>query len=104
MGSFWRKSFPIARAPNDGYTICIITDQALVINPFLPGADFDPSKTLVPIARPYYLTQMFAIDAGLGGVEFAYAANCAIGAFVARCVNNFGAVCLQDLLAFGTHV
>src|SRR5579862_4355382 len=39
-----------ADAAPDGYTICIITDQALVINPFLPGADFDPSKTLVPIA------------------------------------------------------
>src|SRR5580693_3912359 len=59
-----------ADAAPDGYTICIITDQALVINPFLPGADFDPSKTLVPIARPYYLTQMFAIDAGLGVKTF----------------------------------
>src|ERR1700749_2616423 len=59
-----------ADATPDGYTICIITDQALVINPFLPGADFDPAKTLVPIARPYYLTQMFAVDAALGVKTF----------------------------------
>src|SRR5580704_11143796 len=59
-----------ADATPDGYTICIITDQALVINPFLPGADFDPSKTLVPIARPYYLTQMFAVNASLGVKNF----------------------------------
>jgi len=59
-----------ADATPDGYTICIITDQALVINPFLPGADFDPSKALVPIARPYYLTQMFAVNAALGVKTF----------------------------------
>ena len=59
-----------AAASPDGYTICIITDQALVINPFLPDADFDPAKTLVPIARPYYLTQMFAVSTSLGVKTF----------------------------------
>ncbi|MGA2942275.1 MAG: tripartite tricarboxylate transporter substrate binding protein [Xanthobacteraceae bacterium] len=59
-----------AAAAPDGYTICIITDQALVINPFLPDADFDPAKTLVPIARPYYLTQMFAVSTSLGVKTF----------------------------------
>jgi tripartite-type tricarboxylate transporter receptor subunit TctC len=59
-----------AAATPDGYTICIITDQALVINPFLPDADFDPAKTLVPIARPYYLTQMFAVSTSLGVKTF----------------------------------
>jgi tripartite-type tricarboxylate transporter receptor subunit TctC len=59
-----------AAATPDGYTICIITDQALVINPFLPDADFDPAKTLVPIARPYYLTQMFAVSTSVGVKTF----------------------------------
>jgi tripartite-type tricarboxylate transporter receptor subunit TctC len=59
-----------AAAAPDGYTICIITDQGLVINQFLPDADFDPAKTLVPIARPYYLTQMFAVNTSLGVKTF----------------------------------
>jgi tripartite-type tricarboxylate transporter receptor subunit TctC len=55
----------------DGYTICILPDQTFVTNPFLPGADFDPMKGLIPVARPYYLTQMFAINASLGVKSFA---------------------------------
>jgi tripartite-type tricarboxylate transporter receptor subunit TctC len=54
----------------DGYTICILPDQAFVTNPFLPGADFDPMNSLTPVARPYYLTQMFAINASLGVKSF----------------------------------
>jgi tripartite-type tricarboxylate transporter receptor subunit TctC len=57
-------------AAPDGYTICILPDQAIVINPFLPDADFDPMQHLTPIARPYYLTQMFAINASLGVKSF----------------------------------
>ena len=60
-----------ADAAADGYTICILPDQTFVTNPFLPGADFDPMKGLVPVARPYYLTQMFAINASLGVKSFA---------------------------------
>jgi tripartite-type tricarboxylate transporter receptor subunit TctC len=59
-----------AESAPDGYTICILPDQAIVINPFLPDADFDPMKSLVPIARPYYLTQMFAIGTSLGVKSF----------------------------------
>src|ERR1700689_4616421 len=55
----------------DGYTIFVLPGQAFVTNPFLPGADFDPMKGLTPIARPYYLTQMFAINASLGVKSFA---------------------------------
>ena len=31
-----------AESAPDGYTICILPDQAFVTNPFLPGADSDP--------------------------------------------------------------
>jgi tripartite-type tricarboxylate transporter receptor subunit TctC len=55
----------------DGYTICILPDQTFVTNPFLPGADFDPIQKLTPIARPYYLTQVFAVNSSLGIKTFA---------------------------------
>jgi tripartite-type tricarboxylate transporter receptor subunit TctC len=60
-----------AEAAPDGYTVCILPDTAFVTNPFLPGADFDPIKVLTPIARPYYLTQVFAVNASLGVKSFA---------------------------------
>ena len=61
-----------AEAAADGYTICILPGEAIVINPIIqPNADFDPAKSLVPIARPYYLTQMFAVNASLGVKSFA---------------------------------
>ena len=60
-----------ADAAADGYTICILPDQTFVTNPLIRRADFDPSKALVPVARPYYLTQMFAINASLGVKSFA---------------------------------
>jgi tripartite-type tricarboxylate transporter receptor subunit TctC len=59
-----------ADATPDGYTICILPDQTFVTNPFLPGADFDPMKVLTPIARPYYLTQVFAVNSSLGVKSF----------------------------------
>jgi tripartite-type tricarboxylate transporter receptor subunit TctC len=60
-----------AESAPDGYTICILPDTVFVTNPFLPGADFDPMKHLTPIARPYYLTQVFAVNASLGVKSFA---------------------------------
>jgi tripartite-type tricarboxylate transporter receptor subunit TctC len=59
-----------AEAAPDGYTICILPDQVFVTNPFLPGADFDPMNHLTPIARPYFLTQVFAVNASLGVKSF----------------------------------
>jgi tripartite-type tricarboxylate transporter receptor subunit TctC len=55
-----------ADAAPDGYTICILPSEALTINPVIYPSDFDPSKTLAPVARPYYLTQVFAVKASLG--------------------------------------
>jgi len=59
-----------ADATPDGYTICILPGEAIVINPIIQLSDFDPSKSLVPVARPYYLTQMFAVNAALGVKSF----------------------------------
>jgi tripartite-type tricarboxylate transporter receptor subunit TctC len=59
-----------AEAAPDGYTICILPDETLVINPLIYPSDFDPFKALVPVARPYYLTQVFAVNASLGVKTF----------------------------------
>jgi tripartite-type tricarboxylate transporter receptor subunit TctC len=60
-----------ADAAPDGYTICILPGEAIVINPIIQPSDFDPSQRLVPVARPYYLTQMFAVSAALNITSFA---------------------------------
>jgi tripartite-type tricarboxylate transporter receptor subunit TctC len=61
-----------ADAAPDGYTICILPGEAVVINPIIQqNADFDPAKSLVPVAKPYYLTQIFAVNASLGIKSFA---------------------------------
>lgn len=61
-----------AEAPPDGYTICILPDQTFTTNPLIhPEANFDPFKALAPITRPYYLTQVFAVNASLGVKNFA---------------------------------
>ena len=55
----------------DGYTICILPGETIVINPIIQPSDFDPAKSLVPVARPYYLTQVFAVNTSLGIKSFA---------------------------------
>jgi tripartite-type tricarboxylate transporter receptor subunit TctC len=59
-----------ADAAPDGYTICILPSETIVINPVIYPSDFDPSKALVPVARPYVLTQVFAVNASLGVKTF----------------------------------
>jgi tripartite-type tricarboxylate transporter receptor subunit TctC len=60
-----------ADAAPDGYTICILPGEALTINPVIyPGSGFDPAKRLVPITRPYLLTQAFAVNASLNVKTF----------------------------------
>jgi len=60
-----------AGAP-DGYTICILPGDTVDINPIIqPKADFDPAKSLVPVTRTYFLTQIFAVNASLGVHSFA---------------------------------
>jgi tripartite-type tricarboxylate transporter receptor subunit TctC len=55
----------------DGYTICILPVEAVVINPIInPVAGFDPKKSLTPITKAFYLTQVFAVNASLGVKSF----------------------------------
>ncbi len=61
-----------AEAAPDGYTICILPGETITINPIIhPEADFDPAKSLAPITLPYYLTQVFAVNASLNVKNFA---------------------------------
>jgi tripartite-type tricarboxylate transporter receptor subunit TctC len=49
-------------ASPDGYTFCIISTEAMVINPVInPVAGFDPMKALAPVTKAFYLQQVFAV-------------------------------------------
>ena len=46
----------------DGYTFCIISTEAMVINPVInPVAGFEPMKALAPVTKAFYLQQVFAV-------------------------------------------
>ncbi len=48
----------------DGYTFCIISTEAMVINPVInPVSGFEPMKSLAPVTKAFYLQQVFAITA-----------------------------------------
>jgi len=58
-------------AAPDGYTICIIPTEAIIINPIIfPNTGFDPKKSLIPITKAFYLTQVFAVNASLNVKSF----------------------------------
>jgi tripartite-type tricarboxylate transporter receptor subunit TctC len=58
-------------AAPDGYTICIIPVEAVIINPIInPVSGWDPKKSLAPITKAFYLTQVFAVNASLGAKNF----------------------------------
>jgi tripartite-type tricarboxylate transporter receptor subunit TctC len=61
-----------ADAPPDGYTICIMPPEPLTTNPiiFPNQGNFDPNKSLTPITRPFYLQQVFAVNAEVGVKTF----------------------------------
>jgi tripartite-type tricarboxylate transporter receptor subunit TctC len=58
-------------APPDGYTFCILPVEAVAINPITnPVAGWDPAKSLAPVTKAFYLTQVFAVNASLGVKNF----------------------------------
>jgi tripartite-type tricarboxylate transporter receptor subunit TctC len=55
----------------DGYTFCIISTEAMVINPVInPVAGFEPLKALAPVTKAFYLQQVFAVTAQLNVKSF----------------------------------
>lgn len=60
-----------ADAPPDGYTICILNGESMVINPLIfKNMTLDPRKELVHITRLFYITQVFAVNTSLGVKSF----------------------------------
>jgi tripartite-type tricarboxylate transporter receptor subunit TctC len=58
-------------AAPDGYTFCILPAEPILYNPITsPVAGFDPQKSLAPVSRVFFLTQVFAINASLGAKNF----------------------------------
>jgi tripartite-type tricarboxylate transporter receptor subunit TctC len=59
-------------AAPDGYTICILPGEPIITNPIIfPNTGFDPKKSLTPVTRAFYLTQVFAVNASLNVKSFA---------------------------------
>lgn len=58
-------------APPDGYTFCILPVEAVAINPIInPVSGWDPAKSLAPVTKAFYLTQVFGVNASLGAKNF----------------------------------
>ena len=60
-----------ADAEPDGYTICILNNEAMVINPIIfEKMNFDAKQHLEHVIRLYYLQHVFAVNASLGVKNF----------------------------------
>ena len=56
-----------AEAPNDGYTICILPGETLVLNQFTyKSIPYDPVKDFEPISNLFINTQVVVVSAKLG--------------------------------------
>src|SRR6185312_1640046 len=59
-----------ADAEPDGYTICILNNESMVINPLIQTTNFDPKTRLNHVTRLFYLQHVFAVNASLGVKNF----------------------------------
>jgi tripartite-type tricarboxylate transporter receptor subunit TctC len=55
-----------ADAAPDGYTICVLNNESMAINPWIfKNMKFDPKKDVTPVTRLFNLQQVFAVNASL---------------------------------------
>jgi tripartite-type tricarboxylate transporter receptor subunit TctC len=55
----------------DGYTICVLNNESMAINPWiLKSVKFDPKKDVTPITRLWNLQQAFVVNASLNVKSF----------------------------------
>jgi tripartite-type tricarboxylate transporter receptor subunit TctC len=54
----------------DGYTICVLNNESMAVNPWINTVKFDPRKDVVPITRLWNLQQVFAVNASLNVKSF----------------------------------
>jgi tripartite-type tricarboxylate transporter receptor subunit TctC len=60
-----------ADSASDGYTICILNNESMLINPIIfKNMSLDPQKELVHVTRLFYLTHVFAVNASLNVKTF----------------------------------
>ena len=60
-----------AESAPDGYTFCIVSTEAMVINPVInPVAGFEPMQRLAPVTKAFYLQQVFAVTASINVKTF----------------------------------
>jgi tripartite-type tricarboxylate transporter receptor subunit TctC len=60
-----------ADAAPDGYTICVLNNESMAVNPWiLKSIKFDPRKDVIPITRLWNLQQVFAVNASLNVKSF----------------------------------
>jgi tripartite-type tricarboxylate transporter receptor subunit TctC len=60
-----------AEAPNDGYTICILPGETLVLNQFTyKSIPYDPLKDFQPITNLFINTQVMVVSSKLGAGSF----------------------------------
>jgi tripartite-type tricarboxylate transporter receptor subunit TctC len=56
-----------AEAAPDGYTICILPTETLTYNEFLyRSIPFKPERDFVPVANPFFATQVLVVNSSLG--------------------------------------
>ena len=54
----------------DGYTICVLNNESMAVNPWINTVKFDPKKDVTPITRLFNLQQVFAVNASLNVKSF----------------------------------
>jgi tripartite-type tricarboxylate transporter receptor subunit TctC len=60
-----------ADAAPDGYTICALNNESMVINPIIfQNMNFDPKTSLEHVVRLFYLQHVFAVNASLNVKNF----------------------------------
>ena len=65
-GNFNIGARACAEAPPDGYTICMLPNEALVYNKLLfKKIPYDPEKDFAPVTNPFFATQAIVANADL---------------------------------------
>src|SRR5262245_36157885 len=65
-GNFNIGARACAESPPDGYTICMLPNEALVYNQFLfKKIPYDPAKDFAPLTNPFFSTQVIVANADL---------------------------------------
>ena len=64
-GNFNIGSRVCAEATPDGYTICIMSNEAVTYNLYLYNLPFDLEKGIAPLTNLFFITQMLAVNSDL---------------------------------------